>query len=371
MLMFYIKDKIHGTIELSELAKSIIDTPEFQRLRRISQTGALSWVFHCATHNRFEHSIGVYYLSKLFAKNLTYESIIDDKKRLCEIIGIAGLIHDLGHLAYSHLFEQFLNADKSIFHHETLSQQLFTKICIEYEIKLSEDEKNNIIDIIHPNKKWKNGFIWKGVNVGKWVYQIVACPETGIDVDKFDYIVRDSVTCGIKTLFDYKRIIQLAKIQDGEIVFPWKLRYEIFDMYLSRYHLYTNLYNHKAVISVQILIVKIFKELNKKIDFINKIKNLDVIDITDNIIYDYTNDKIKDYLHKIDTRQYPKLLDKEDPDVEHILQVNNSMCSENKNPLTRIKYIDSEDNIKYAKIKEYGILASQSYSDKIILHFSK
>ena len=59
ILMIYINDRIHGNIEIDIIAQSIIDTPEFQRLRRISQTGVLQWIFPSANHSRFEHSIGV------------------------------------------------------------------------------------------------------------------------------------------------------------------------------------------------------------------------------------------------------------------------------------------------------------------------
>ena len=105
ILMIYINDRIHGNIEIDVIAQSIIDTPEFQRLRRISQTGVLQWIFPSANHSRFEHSIGVYHLAKEFAKNLLEKYELKNKEKLIKIISIAGLIHDLGHLAFSHLFE--------------------------------------------------------------------------------------------------------------------------------------------------------------------------------------------------------------------------------------------------------------------------
>ena len=53
------QDSIHGTIELSPISVKIVDTPEFQRLRNIKQLGSAYYVFGSASHNRFEHSIGV------------------------------------------------------------------------------------------------------------------------------------------------------------------------------------------------------------------------------------------------------------------------------------------------------------------------
>ena len=58
-----IYDPIHGYIEISKICLKIIDTPEFQRLRNIKQLGACEYVFPSATHNRFSHSLGVYYLA--------------------------------------------------------------------------------------------------------------------------------------------------------------------------------------------------------------------------------------------------------------------------------------------------------------------
>ena len=66
-----IYDIIHGNIQVDEVAKKIIDTPEFQRLRNIKQLGCCNYVFPSAVHTRFEHSIGVYHLSKKYiAANL-------------------------------------------------------------------------------------------------------------------------------------------------------------------------------------------------------------------------------------------------------------------------------------------------------------
>ena len=68
-------DNIHGYIDIDEIASSIIDTPIFQRLRNIHQTGVLYLVFPSACHSRFEHSIGTYHLSKLACYIFTYFNI--------------------------------------------------------------------------------------------------------------------------------------------------------------------------------------------------------------------------------------------------------------------------------------------------------
>ena len=107
-----IYDIIHGNIVIDELAKRIIDTEEFQRLRNIKQLGCCNFVFPGAVHTRFEHSIGVYHLAKkyidIFNKDKEYFT-----EREKECISIAGLIHDIGHGPYRHLFDELFSKDKN------------------------------------------------------------------------------------------------------------------------------------------------------------------------------------------------------------------------------------------------------------------
>ncbi|KAK3539174.1 hypothetical protein QTP86_027607 [Hemibagrus guttatus] len=96
-------DSVHGHIKMHPLLVKIIDTPEFQRLRNIKQLGGGYFVFPGASHNRFEHSIGVAHLAGEFVQSLNaQESTIIDKSKINEkdvlCVQIAGLCHDLGEL---------------------------------------------------------------------------------------------------------------------------------------------------------------------------------------------------------------------------------------------------------------------------------
>ncbi|XP_063515515.1 deoxynucleoside triphosphate triphosphohydrolase SAMHD1 isoform X2 [Pongo pygmaeus] len=104
--MKVINDPIHGHIELHPLLVRIIDTPQFQRLRYIKQLGGGYYVFPGASHNRFEHSLGVGYLAGCLVRALGEkqpELQISERDILC--VQIAGLCHDLGHGPFSHMFD--------------------------------------------------------------------------------------------------------------------------------------------------------------------------------------------------------------------------------------------------------------------------
>ena len=125
--MKYIKDNLYGFVEIKDIAQKIIDTPEFQRLRFIKQLGFTHFVFPNAHHTRFEHSIGVYHLINIFIEELSKSTEIDE--RLQEIIAISGLIHDMGHVSFSHTFDHYIIPRiKGAVEHEYRSILLFRQM---------------------------------------------------------------------------------------------------------------------------------------------------------------------------------------------------------------------------------------------------
>jgi putative nucleotidyltransferase with HDIG domain len=116
------RDPVHGSIAFDwkreRFLIELIDTPEFQRLRRIKQLGAAQLVFPGAEHSRFCHSLGVAFLAKrVFDRlredpNLPSGLDFDETRR---VVLAAGLLHDIGHGPFSHLFERTFSQK----HHET------------------------------------------------------------------------------------------------------------------------------------------------------------------------------------------------------------------------------------------------------------
>ncbi len=100
----FIKDPIYGYINITEEDKKLIDTPFFQRLRRVRQVPLIDYVYPSAVHTRFEHSLGVAHLAMNIMANLPIE--IDEYE--AKMIRSASLLHDIGHGPFSHLFEVIL-----------------------------------------------------------------------------------------------------------------------------------------------------------------------------------------------------------------------------------------------------------------------
>ncbi|XP_035381843.1 deoxynucleoside triphosphate triphosphohydrolase SAMHD1-like [Electrophorus electricus] len=140
-------DPIHGHIQLHPLLVKIIDTPHFQRLRNIKQLGGGYYVFPGASHNCFEHSIGVAHLAGKLVKNLhdsqkkertNEEKEKEEKEELC--VQIAGLCHDLGHGPFSHLFEEFMKKKDPNWKHEEQGITMFEDLIKDEEVDKEMEE---------------------------------------------------------------------------------------------------------------------------------------------------------------------------------------------------------------------------------------
>ncbi|KAL1281479.1 hypothetical protein QQF64_000282 [Cirrhinus molitorella] len=255
-------DPIHGHMELHPLLVKIIDTPQFQRLRRLKQLGGNYMVYPGASHNRFEHSLGVSYLAGCLVKTLDDnqpELNITKQDFLC--VQIAGLCHDLGHGPFSHVFDGLvipkakkIKVAKGLpddipekWKHEQMSVLLFDDIVkslkTENKDVLKEhglDDKDVIFikELIEGAKT--SEWTYKGRDEDKsFLYEIVANKQNGIDVDKWDYFARDCHHLGIRNSFDHKRLLKFARVCKvngrNHICFRDKEADNVYDMFRKRY----------------------------------------------------------------------------------------------------------------------------------------
>jgi len=270
-------DPIHGLIVFDQddktdmLAWQLINTPEFQRLRRIKQLGVGELVFPGATHNRFAHSIGVYHNARKLMKVIQREVDTFDQRR-AQIILLAALLHDIGHGPFSHGFE---NASRTVAEsnecwaytkHEKISAELIQaesgtlrKVLDEHDAALAE-QIAAVIAAEDPTD----------------IYHAVV--SSSFDADRLDYLLRDRYMTGTGTgSIDYgwlmdnltTYIIHVSQDDDEPrqvptFVFKNKARQAAEDFLLARYRLYAQVYLHKTTRGFEKLASALFKRLANK-----------------------------------------------------------------------------------------------------------
>ena len=300
-----IYDPIHGFIPVQPHLLSIIDTQEFQRLRDLKQLGATHYVFPSATHTRFEHSIGVSYLARKLMESLkTHQPSLNITERQIQLVEIAALIHDLGHGPFSHLWDNHViyNDEEE---HEERSCKIFSNMIKKYKLSITDGERDIICELIDPSEQVSR----------QWMFQIVANKRCQLDVDKIDYIQRDSLylgNVGMKGEFD--RLIteaRVVKTVDGTMEIGWfhRLNYEIFSLFTNRYRLHKLVYNHHTVKGYEYLITSILKDFHEKIYQESPVGRVRFIELTDAVVNcQLHSSPHKEIQNRLYTRKIPKMI---------------------------------------------------------------
>jgi HD superfamily phosphohydrolase len=252
----YLYDNIYGDIELSPLLQLFVNTKEFQRLRFLKQLGPAFFVYPTAETSRFSHSLGVCHLALTVCRHLQslYPGIVTD--RLIQLLSIAGLLHDIGHGPFSHTFDSFVESTYSPFKiHENRSKAILCYMVEKYKIALKDEEVQFICDTFTPSIEQQK--IWK--------YQIIS---SDIDVDRIDYILRDSRATGVgvsTNLSMIHRMIRMMTINDdGQLMFHLKASNIVKGVLSSRKELFKTVYMHKRSRSIENVIKKIFDKVDEK-----------------------------------------------------------------------------------------------------------
>lgn len=269
-------DPIHDSFYLPKLVWKIIDTSEFQRLRNIKQTGNTCYVYIGSEHTRFSHCIGVAHLCNEFGSKIVsdHPDLLD--KRKVYLLTIAGLVHDLGHCAYSHLYDSTIVKifdPTSKFTHEQASYEILQLMHKKYDWlkdaltleeidiigKLIFGSYSEIPEVLKSQIQW-NEWDYKHM----FYYEILSNKRTGIDVDKFDYLKRDSHYTGVKTTFEPNRMIQfyiIDKHKNGNDI-QYQLEYhpkanELIEvMWQSRNDLHRRVYQHRVVKCIDLMVTE-------------------------------------------------------------------------------------------------------------------
>lgn len=284
-----IKDPVYGYITLYKHEMEIIDTPIFQRLRRIKQLPSAHYVYPGATHTRFSHSLGVMHLSGLFAKQLleTYKYELSENEflRYFFLIRLWGLTHDLGHGPFSHTFDKIVLEEMGL-SHEYMSS------------KIVQEDKNISKIIDEKLKGYKITPKTLGEYLGKsreeWIEEKTLGKTEHLDssfhyilkgfysTDIIDYLLRDNLYTGAGYgNFDWQRLVLSSHLVKNEIALEIKARDTLDAFLLSRLFSFKTIYYHRWSRAVDHIVKEFLIKAKEKIDFnkytenVNEYKQLD------------------------------------------------------------------------------------------------
>lgn len=270
-----LRDPLYGFIRLNDLELNIIDLPIFQRLRRISQLALTKYVYPTAEHSRFVHSLGVLEAVTRILTEILYR---DDGQRysIAEIqqIRLAALLHDIGHLPFSHATEKILLDRGS---HEEIS------------IKIIETHRP-LIDLLNSHEiKTESITQIIGKKYNNKMYDLIS----GVfDADRADYLRRDSYMCGVEYgNYDFIRYISSLKY-DGlneQYIINEDDIHTVEAFISARYNYNQQVVYHRTRAGYNIVIREYIKELLQRNNTNIRKIYIDLLDI-DNYIWfdDYT-----------------------------------------------------------------------------------
>ena len=235
------RDSVHNIIRVTggtadgRLFVALIDTPEFQRLRRIRQLGLAYFAYQSAEHSRFTHSLGAFHLAGRLLAKLRRGYKIDDEAELA--VSVAALVHDVGHGPFSHVIESILG-----FHHEQFT----------IDAVLSSDTGvGKLLNKFSPQLANDVAAIIRGDFRRRALAQLVS---SQLDVDRMDYLLRDSLMTGAKYgIYDLEWIIKSIEINeaDDHLYVSAPGIYAVEGYLQARYYMYRQVYFHRTLRSAE------------------------------------------------------------------------------------------------------------------------
>jgi HD superfamily phosphohydrolase len=231
------RDSVHNIIRLGtataegRLIMRLIDSAEFQRLRRIRQLGLAHFAYQSAEHSRFTHSLGAFHLASRVLDRLGEKYSIDQDDRTA--VHVAALLHDIGHGPFSHVVEGILK-----FHHEDYTVDALLS---------RETEVGRLLNEHSPELADRVASIIRGTFKPVALAQLVS---SQLDVDRMDYLLRDSLMTGVKYgIFDLEWVVKSIEIDEvnDRIYVSARGLYAVEDYLQARYYMFRQVYFHRTL----------------------------------------------------------------------------------------------------------------------------
>ncbi len=246
-----IKDPVHGYVYVTDQEKIIIDSYPVQRLRRLRQLAGSEYVYPGANHTRFEHCLGVMYLAGKVVESPNLARVVSDED--AENVRLAALLHDVGHGPFSHVFEQLLVKDLEKTH-EDISSWII--------------EKSEIGDRL-------NGIGYKPVELAKLAVGELCKPgkafwdqiiSSAVDVDKQDFIVRDTYHTGAEYGFiDVFRLIHALDVLGENLAVELSALSTLEAFMIARIESFKSIYFHRVGRAAQIMLATAMEKANTEL----------------------------------------------------------------------------------------------------------
>ncbi len=227
-----LRDPVHGYIHItSPVIWRLLDTPEFQRLRRIRQLGGVFQVYHTAEHSRFSHSLGVYEIVRRMTEEVPdIGGSLSRQEKL--VVLCAALLHDVGHGPYSHSFERLSHCS-----HEQMTMRLI----------LENTDIHTVLAEADPSLP----------------AQVAAVIETGTSYGTFDL----------------ERILRCLRVKNGRLCIKESGMHSVEDYIMARYHMYWQVYLHPVARAYEVMLQLFFDRYSEvrsqlKIDLLENVFRL-------------------------------------------------------------------------------------------------
>ena len=260
-----ITDPIHDFIRLNKTEHEIIDTPVFQRLRRIKQLSGAHLTYPGAQHTRFEHSLGVLHIASMAASSLNSKGLMSSDD--IQNIRFAALLHDIGHGPFSHLFEEVLQRKKQS--HEEIGKQIILKSEIGDIISKSGYDKKLIHNLA------------VGQSRMQYLNEIVS---GALSADMMDYLLRDGYFTGAEhAKIDHHRLTHSLDVYKNKLALDSSALVNFETMMISRFQMFKAVYFHKTVRAGEVMLLEAMSLAGNELG-LSSLKMDEYVKLTDEVI---------------------------------------------------------------------------------------